>query len=443
MSFYWYLDISESADLTEQPDPDFVSNEHDGVSTVHGEFSVGPISFSENESISVYALVTRIQEAMDDAYESGRTQTRYYIDARQRPIEIQDLAAGAGSATTIAASGVSDIGAARQAGELAIQYRIYNEENISFSLLFRSGVHGYAGNQGTLPGGGNPPVAEVTVINNRDVRGFLSPYAQLSTVIQDRPPMPPDLVFVPYVGVNNKILLLLNSTAGEIKDKPIILQQADVSFVLDEYFAQHGVTLDAEGLTSPDIKKLQYRSDDPVRKYELFRIAGSLPTGYSSFQNMSHGGIIEAKVGPDKYSTAASYVDTIVPNKKYYYCARAIDIHDNISNPTYIYEVEIVDNRGQMYLTSKAINLKGPKYNYKKSGKRYLAIEPMTEQVIYDNNVNTPAIIGINEAPTANLLGTTADAVWDKKFKIRVTSKKTGRKIDLNVTFKNTGVVIP
>jgi hypothetical protein len=136
-------------------------------------------------------------------------------------------------------------------------------------------------------------------------------------------------------------------------------------------------------------------------------------------------------------------VDRIVPNKKYYYCARAIDIHDNISNPTYIYEVEIVDNRGQMYLTSKAINLKGPKYNYKKSGKRYLAIEPMTEQVIYDNNVNTPAIIGINEAPTANLLGTTADAVWDKKFKIRVTSKKTGRKIDLNVTFKNTGVVIP
>lgn len=442
MSFYWYLDISESADLTQQADPDFVPNEHDGVSMVQGEFSVGPISFSENETISVYDLVSKIQEALDQAYESGRTPTRYYIDARVRPVSLIEYSGGRTGPTTVETT-VANVGDARRGGELPIEYRIYNEENISFSLLFRSGVHGFAGNQGILPGGGNPPVAEVTVINNRNVLGFLTPYAEVSAVIQDRPPMPPDLVFVPYVGVNNKVLLLLNSTAGEIKEKPIVLQQTDVSFVLDEYYAQHGVNIDAQGLASPDLKKLQYRSDDPVRKYQLFRIAGRRPTGYSSFQNMSHGGTIEAHIGPDKYSTAAAYVDSISPNQKYYYCARAIDIHNNLSNPTYIYEVEIVDNRGQMYLTSRAINFKAPKYNYKKTGKRWLAIEPTLDQTDFDPGQNTPTTIGMNQEPTPNLLGTTADAVWDKKFKIRVTSKKTGRKIDLNVTFKNTGVVTP
>jgi len=446
MSFYWFLDISESADLTEQPDPEHVPNEHDDVSMVQGEFSVGPISFTENETISVYGLVERIQQALDDAYESGRTPTRYYIDARLRPIVASDLASSS-PGTEISftpTAGHETILNARLGGELTVQYRIYNEENISFSLLFRSGVHGFAGNQGTLPGGGEPPVAEVTVINNRNVVGLLTPYAEVSTIIQDRPPMPPDLVFVPYVGVNNRLLLLFNSTAGEMTAKPVVLQQNDVSFILDEYMAQHGITLDPSALASPDLKKLQYRSDDPVRRYELFRIRGDLPpTGYGSFENSSVGGIIEARVGPDKYSTAAAYVDTISPNQKYYYCARAVDIHENLSNPTYIYEVEIVDNRGQMYLTSRAINLKAAKYNYKKIGKRFLAIEPIGEQTIYDSGLNVPTVIGINEEPTPNLLGAMADAVWDKKFKIRVTSKKTGRKIDLNVTFKNTGVVIP
>ena len=40
------------------------------------------------------------------------------------------------------------------------------------------------------------------------------------------------------------------------------------------------------------------------------------------------------------HSTVVCY-DMVVPNTKYYYCFRAVDIHDNISNPTDLFEVEM------------------------------------------------------------------------------------------------------
>ena len=34
------------------------------------------------------------------------------------------------------------------------------------------------------------------------------------------------------------------------------------------------------------------------------------------------------------------------------------------------------------------------------------------------------------------IIGTKEDSIFDKTFKIRLTSKKTGKKIDLNITYK-------
>tara|TARA_R100000008_G_scaffold84354_1_gene71545 strand:- start:4191 stop:5498 length:1308 start_codon:yes stop_codon:yes gene_type:complete len=435
MNFYWYLDVAENSFDTGQADPD--TTPVLTTTPLPASFTIGPIEFAPDENINVMAFIRRIQDAFDSAYESGTAPRLYHIVARVRPIVSNDPL----------------VAQARALKELAIEYKIYNDDDIRFSILFRSGEHGSAGglaaSQILIDG---PPVAEVAVENDPNVRAIETPYCQLTSTITDKPPIPPDILFVPYVGVNNKVMIMFNSNAGEKSETPIILRDNDVTFVVEEYFSQHRMALTAEDIASlslgtGQVEKLQYRNDDPIRKYELFRV-NTKPTSYADFKG-SHltAAPIQAELGPDKFSTAVAFVDTVVPNQKYWYCARSLDVHNNISNPTYIFEVEMVDNRGQMFLKTRVFNFEPKKYAYNKSGRRFLAIAPRATQTFYDPSVSSPGTVGINEEPDPNILGTeqvkTNSSVWGKRFKIRVTSKKTGRKIDLNVTFKNDGVVIP
>ena len=167
----------------------------------------------------------------------------------------------------------------------------------------------------------------------------------------------------------------------------------------------------------------------------MFRLT-TPPESYLDFQNTLIE--IDPSIGVPGY-----YEDTILPNRKYYYCARAVDIHNNISNPTYIFEIEMVDNNGQVYLKQNVFTYKSNRPTYTKNGRRFIYIEPSLQQSSLESDaVTAPA--DINEPPEDSLLGIEGiSKVWTKEYKIRITSKKTGKKMDLNVTFKNSGVTNP
>jgi len=44
----------------------------------------------------------------------------------------------------------------------------------------------------------------------------------------------------------------------------------------------------------------------------------------------------------------------------------------------------------------------------------------------------------VEQFDNVQLAGDLSDSLWNKKYKIRLTSKKTGKKIDLNVSYKLT-----
>ena len=282
---------------------------------------------------------------------------------------------------------------------------------------------------------GLPIKSKIEISNKPSVKILLLPYVDgtgIQALISDKPPVPPEIRFYPLKGINNKVKILLNSSTGKMTVPPVSIEEADQQYFLEEYRSQTGQwNISYDDMISTDAK-ISFRSDDPVDAYELYRM-DRIPDSYKSFQGQFI--LIDPVRG-----IPGSTLDIVLPNRKYYYCARSIDMHDNRSNPTHIYEIEIVDNSGQIFLNQRVLRPSPPKEDFTKEGRRFLFIEPSFRQVVYEGtDVGVPAI---TSAPLSNILGSiTADKVWGKSFKIRLTSKQTGRKVDLNLTFKNSGIV--
>jgi len=461
---YWYIDVKEDggSEFTVGPigmgnialfSPDGHRALPEGFTTTYS--AAGAQIHTAGAVFSPPDLVDLVQAAFDEALESGLTDWPYLVSVKALDTAAVQVNSPAGSAAYLAAETFNSSDA------VVLQYTIISEFSgmgaPPFELLFTSGPNGldanstYDGDSSYSPNTKRWPVAEASVINKSSPIVVSTPYCTQVSMMLDYPPVPPDVVFIPYVGVNNKIMVLFSSNAGIRLAHPVILKNSDASFIADDYYAQKGITVTAAQVLTPDTgeltrPKLEYRNDGSIRKYELFRV-DKMPTSYDDFHDRNlTAQPIDVEIAPNKFSTSPAFVDTIQPNKKYWYCARSVDLHNNISNPTYIFEIEMVDNKGQMYMRHKVVNFEPQVLNYKKMGRKILAIEPRNVQRYY-NAANPPGDVALNQIPTSNILGTSevnnVSSIWNKKFKVRITSKKTGRKIDLNLTFKNTGVVIP
>jgi hypothetical protein len=126
-------------------------------------------------------------------------------------------------------------------------------------------------------------------------------------------------------------------------------------------------------------------------------------------------------------------VDIIAPNRKYYYMMRQVDVHGNFSNPTPVFEVEMVDQQGTIYPLIKEYRFKDPvpKTN-KKYFNKYIKIAPTVQQVLINNTKIESAFDAANGAVQ---LGAADINIWGKKYKVRITSNTTGKSADLNVQF--------
>jgi hypothetical protein len=256
------------------------------------------------------------------------------------------------------------------------------------------------------------------------------PYMVWAGKVTDSHPVGPDIEINPYRAVNNEMLFMIGAGLGEYYGRPISITPGDKK-LFDELLvnqkSKDGVAL--------------FRSDDPVQNFEMFKLT-ERPTKYTDFARGERTQFsVNVKGAPGQQADAVSFIEELTPNVKYYYIFRSLDVHNHVSNPTPIYEVELVDSDGAIY---PLINIYEPDpdlaVDLSKQGQRLLQIRPEFLQSVIDEEASglsgaksagTPSGLATGEVK----LGARDVRLWDKKFKLRLTSCETRKMLDINLRF--------
>lgn len=243
-------------------------------------------------------------------------------------------------------------------------------------------------------------------------------------LVSDNPPIAPEVLLIPFKNINNKIKLLMNSGIGRYSVNPIAFS-ADEERRIEKYKI-------AQDIPS-FINKIKYETDDPVTKFCVYRTERK-PTSYMDFAEYGDEMTILTNG-----ASSASIVDKIEPNKKFYYFVRSEDYHGNKSFPSVVYEVTIVEDTGSVYPIIRTYEFEKPVTKQPTVGvKRFLNIKPSREN-LFVNKEEMGVFDSDRGGPIPGdivTLGINNDPMWFKKFKIRLTSKSTGKKIDFNFKMK-------
>tara|TARA_R110001583_G_scaffold84781_1_gene222636 strand:- start:3409 stop:5682 length:2274 start_codon:yes stop_codon:yes gene_type:complete len=269
---------------------------------------------------------------------------------------------------------------------------------------------------------------QISVETTPSVKMMRVPYFTFEGHMIDSPSMKPDVSIIPYRGVDNKLLFLLNSPIGVYEKMPTIVspQERDV---ISRYQKRSFKSID---------DPVTYKTDDPPTKFLVYRL-DKKPIRYSDFDQRIRTEVstVTSDTMP-AYTYSSSIIDDLEPNKKYYYMFRTSDVHGNVSDVGDIYEVQLISDGGAVYLDMNIVDLERPDPHTQATRKcrRMLQIKPALQQMIFNSEFDSlSSVTEIQDGSPVKPLGVVDDSMWAKEFKIRLTSTKTGRKVDLNVRF--------
>lgn len=279
---------------------------------------------------------------------------------------------------------------------------------------------------------------EIDVITEPTVELIKTELFSFNGSILDDPPMIPHVSLVPYKGIDNKIIINMQAQIGECQRPPVILTSEESDYI-DALKMSRGHAEDS---------MIIYKTDDEIGGFEIYRTE-TLPTSYEDFSNTLRASTttLQRDNFDLVYSWGSSYEDTIVSNTVYYYMVRAVDIHGHKSYPSPVYRLKMVNDYPTIYPLIDTIEMM-PKSKDKiktKKFKKFIQLIPALAQqmVNYEDSglqtaegklINDPASVASSIS-----LGIVEPKLFvkdnNKTFKIRLTSKQTGKKLDLNVTF--------
>ena len=198
-----------------------------------------------------------------------------------------------------------------------------------------------------------------------------------------------------------------------------------------------------------DTDKLAYGTISRPTIVEVYRLS-SKPESMSDF----NGNLITTKsliIDKDSekndkdnrtyISPVCFYEERIASGHKFYYAFRFLN-ENNVPSPwSSVTEAELIDDGGYKYTNfsnileselGQGIQYDDPFTQFKK----LLMIRPAIPQIDMNSANIDYNDIALNQFENVKIASTLSDSLWEKTYKVRLTSKKTGKKIDLNVSYK-------
>ena len=247
-------------------------------------------------------------------------------------------------------------------------------------------------------------------------------YSNICRVIQ--PPQPvPTVKFVNEKNAQDYLRIYLNLTLNSNNEPLQVIRPAESQqeILREEY----------DRLEERD--RFVYNNERAL--YEIYR---------TDFQPKSFLQLADHKLTEIRNSfpsTGVSHKDFVVPFKKYYYVFRSVNFHGLVSNPTPIYEVELTKDADETFLSAKAVGfLQEETSQATRRFMRFMQAIPASQHTIFEGDAN--GMFDENGDPLQTLrgvalnkltLGLAQRPIWGKKFKFRITSTTTGKKLDVNI----------
>ena len=280
----------------------------------------------------------------------------------------------------------------------------------------------------------NPYLADFNLYYEPSIKIFEVPLGTKTFRPLDSPPNSLDVI--PFqklddsqtLGFNIKYEEFASSENGE--ELPPAITAADIAY-LGEYRNTYDMITNS----------VFTETISPQTQVEVFRLS-ERPAAYTDFAEATHG-VVDLQIeNKNYYLTDEIFYDKIQTNKKYYYLFRFVNAHGISGRISTILQAELIDDGGYKYSVFKDLfdeDLDSDIFiQPSKTFKKLIHILPNLKQLMLNTSKIDFNDHAANQLENLGVGTHVNDPLWGKTFKIRLTSKKTSKKADLNLTFNLT-----
>jgi len=243
------------------------------------------------------------------------------------------------------------------------------------------------------------------------------------------PPLPPFVSIHNKMSSAGKIKIYLELQKGEHKAHPIAVSNETNRF--------NRLDILPDGF-------IQYRYSKGAAMFEAYRMSEP-PKSYADFAENFIG-----QFENNKMMENMVVLDGIRPNKKYYYIFRTVNRYGSFSNPSPVYEVELLKDADSSRVLVNSYLIKDETIEEEESKSYNINLRSLLQLNVAEQQLafNLDDILGPDGTTIAtyrnkvNLIslgkndeagGDLEHKVWGRKFKFRIRSNDSGKIIDFNV----------